>query len=145
MSQADINLLLADLILVVHVLFVLFAVVGFLFIILGRFTGWSWIYNAVFRILHLLAIVYVVIQAWLGRLCPLTVWENALRSRAGQGAYEESFIQHWLQRLLYYDAEPWVFGIVYTVFGVLVLTATIVDRKKIGVHRGKLPRRNQDR
>jgi len=145
MSRTDINLLLADLILVIHILFVLYAVVGFLFIVCGRFAGWSWIYNGVFRILHLLAICFVVMQAWFGRLCPLTIWENALRSRAGQGAYEESFIQYWLQRLLYYDAEPWVFGAIYMVFGVLVLAAMIADRKKIGIPRGKLPRRNQDR
>jgi polyferredoxin len=145
MSPAEINLLLADLILVVHVLFVLFAVLGFLLIVFGRFAGWSWIYNGVFRILHLVAIGFVVIQAWLGRLCPLTVWENALRSRAGQGAYEESFIQHWLQRLLYYDFEPWVFIVIYTVFGVLILAATMIDREKIGRPRDKLARRNQDR
>lgn len=145
MSQVDINLLLADLILIAHVLFVLFAVFGFLLIVFGRFVGWTWIYNRTLRILHLLAITFVVLQAWLGRLCPLTVWENALRFRAGQGAYEESFIQHWLQRLLYYDAEPWVFGMVYTVFGVFVFAATMIDWGKIGRPRDKLARRNQDR
>lgn len=131
MNQPGLNLLLADLILVVHFVFVLFAVFGFGIVIVGRFIGWSWIYNPVLRMTHLGAIAFVVVQAWLGRLCPLTVWENRLRSRAGQGVYEDSFVQHWLHRVLYYEAEPWVFGVVYTLFGALVLAVTIVDRKKI--------------
>ena len=131
MSRADMYLLLADLILVVHVLFVLFAVLGFALIVYGRFAGWSWIYRRAFRIAHLVAIVFVVVQSWLGRLCPLTIWENGLRLRAGQGGYAESFIRHWLHRLLYYDAEPWVFVVVYTLFGALVLTLTIIDRRRI--------------
>ena len=131
MNQASLNLLLADLVLVIHFIFVLFAVCGFLVIVFGRFVGWPWIYNSVFRMAHLVAIGFVVMQAWLGRLCPLTIWENKLRVLAGQGGYAESFIQHWLQRLLYYDAEPWVFGIVYTIFGVLVLAATMLDWRRI--------------
>ncbi len=127
MDKIGLNLLLADLILVVHVFFVLFVVSGLLIIVFGRFIGWSWIYHRVFRIAHLAAIGVVVAQSWLGRICPLTIWENSLRARAGQGSYQESFIQYWLQRLLYYDVEPWVFGVVYTVFGALVLLAAVID------------------
>ena len=131
MSATNLYLLLADFILVVHSVFVLFVVAGFLVIVFGRFIGWSWIYNRVFRISHLAAIGFVVLQTYLGQLCPLTIWENILRARAGVGGYEESFIQHWLQRLLYYEAEPWEFGVVYTVFGILVMTVTVLDWKKI--------------
>ena len=60
-------------------------------------------------------------QAWLGRICPLTTWEMALRQRAGQATYGESFIAHWLGRLLYWDAPPWVFTAAYTLFGLAVL------------------------
>ena len=131
MSATNLYLLLADFILVIHSVFVLFVVAGFLVIVFGRFIGWSWIYNRVFRISHLAAIGFVVLQTYLGQLCPLTIWENILRARAGAGGYEESFIQHWLQRLLYYEAEPWEFGVVYTVFGILVMTVTVLDWKKI--------------
>jgi hypothetical protein len=61
----------------------------------------------------------------------LTIWENDLRTRAGQDAYAESFIQHWLQHLMYYEAELWLFGVAYTVFAVLILTVIVVDWRKI--------------
>ena len=112
---------MADGILVVHFAFVSFVVVGFLLILIGLVAGWSWVRNRWFRLAHVAAILIVVAQAWVGRICPLTVWENELRRRAGQDAYSESFVQHWLHRLLFYDAEPWVFTTIYTVFGALVV------------------------
>jgi hypothetical protein len=74
-----------------------------------------------FRVAHLVAIGVVVAQAWLGVLCPLTTLENALRRRAGQAEYAESFIGHWLHRLIFYEAEPWIFTVVYTAFAALVV------------------------
>ena len=50
---------------------------------------------------HLLAIGVVVLQAWLGRYCGLTALESSLREKAGQVGYERSFIEYWVQRLLY--------------------------------------------
>jgi len=135
MNEAGLNVLLADFVLIVHFTFVLFVVGGFFVIVCGRFIGWSWIYHRIFRIAHLVAIGFVVAQSYLGQLCPLTIWENDLRVRGGQGSYQESFIQHWLQQILFFDAEPWQFGIVYTVFGILVLAATVVDWKKINFHQ----------
>ena len=44
-----------------------------------------------------------------------------LRSTAGTPTYGGGFIEHWLQRVLYYDAAPWVFVLGYTAFGSLVL------------------------
>lgn len=104
-----------------HFAFVCFVVVGFLLILAGLFAGWGWVRNRTFRLAHVAAIVFVVVQGWAGRVCPLTSWENELRRRAGQDTYTETFIQHWLHRVLFYDAEPWVFAAIYTVFGALVL------------------------
>ena len=68
-----------------------------------------------------LALVAVIaLQAWTGRLCPLTTWEQALRNRAGQRTYGESFIQHWLSRLIFFDAPWWAFVLAYTAFAGLV-------------------------
>ena len=92
-----------------------------LLIVVGLIANWNWTRNRTFRIARLCAIGVVVAQAWLGVICPLTVWENELRRRAGQDAYTETFVQHWLHELLFYDAEPWVFTAIYTVFGVVVL------------------------
>lgn len=121
-------LFLADTILVVHVLFVVFVVFGLLAIYAGYFLRWQWVRNKTFRILHLSAIGYVVMQSWLGVVCPLTTWEMTLRAEAGTAIYAGSFIQYWLQHLLYYTAPEWVFVVVYTLFGSLVAASWLVVR-----------------
>ena len=128
MSEQSLLLLLADALLLIHVLFVGFVVLGLVAIYLGFFLHWRWVRNRWFRILHLMAIVIVVLQAWLGMICPLTTWEMALREQAGAAVYAGSFIQHWLHQLLYWQAPDWVFIVVYTVFGALVLASWFIVR-----------------
>ncbi len=111
----------ADAILVLHVLFVAFVVLGLILILIGGILKWDWVRNRRFRIVHLLAIGVVVLQAWLGVICPLTTLEMKLREKAGEEIYNESFIQHWFQELLYYEAPLWVFTLCYTTFAVLVV------------------------
>ena len=98
-------------------------------ILLGLLAGWSWVHNRKFRLTHLAAIGVVVLQAWLGQLCPLTVWENELRRRAGQSGYEETFVEHWLHKVLFFQAEPWVFTMIYTGFGLLVVLVWFLGRR----------------
>ena len=59
-------------------------------------------------------------ESWFGLVCPLTSLEMWLRENAHGTTYAGSFIEHWLQRILYYDAPTWVFTVVYTLFGVVV-------------------------
>ena len=106
--------------LILHIMFVLFVVLGLFAIYLGLLLSWGWVRNFWYRILHLAAITFVVLQSWAGLICPLTIWEMQLRELAGEESYEGSFIQHWLQSLLYYQAPDWVFIIIYTSFGILV-------------------------
>jgi hypothetical protein len=129
-NQSDLYLRLADVILIAHFAIVVFIVCGFVAIVIGKWLGWTWIRNRAFRLTHLAAIGIVVLQAWLGQMCPLTNWENALREAAGRSGYSETFVQHWLHRLLFYDAPPWVFAVLYTVFGLLVLAAWLLDRNR---------------
>lgn len=130
MSNPGLWLLLADALLIIHVLFVAFVVLGLFAVYAGYFLNWQWVRNRVFRIVHLCAIGYVVVQSWLGSVCPLTTWEMALREEAGAATYAGSFIQHWLQSLLYYHAPDWVFMVVYSVFGGLVLASWFVVRPR---------------
>jgi hypothetical protein len=112
---------LADAVLVSHFLIVLFVLAGLLAGIswlLWRRPAWA--VSRGFRYSHLAAVAIIVLQSWLGVICPLTHWENALRARAGQPAYTESFIQHWLHAVLFYDAPAWVFTLIYSLFGGLV-------------------------
>lgn len=130
MSKETLLLLLADSILVVHVLFVCFVVFGLVAVYLGYVLNWLWVRNLRFRLLHLAAISLVVLQSWLGVICPLTMWEMALRKQAGAETYAGSFIQHWLHQLLYYTAPEWVFIVLYSVFGLLVLVSWFLVRPK---------------
>lgn len=121
-------LLLADVILILHVLFVAFVVLGLFVVYVGCLLNWQWVRNRAFRIVHLCAIGYVVIQAWLGVVCPLTTWEMGLRAEVGAATYSGSFIQHWLHSLLYFTLPEWVFVVVYTLFGSLALASWFVVR-----------------
>jgi hypothetical protein len=111
---------LADALLALHLGVVLF-VVGLLpMVLVGGWRGWRWVRHRRLRATHLGLMLFIAAQTWLGQLCPLTIWEQDLRRVAGQGAYTQSFIEHWLVRLLYWQAPWWVFVAAYTGFAALV-------------------------
>jgi len=116
---------LADAILVAHVGIVAFVVMGAVAIFVGR-TRWRWVRGFRWRLVHVLLMAFIALQAWLGALCPLTVWEQALRRSAGQATYGESFIEHWLSRLIFFDAPWWSFVAAYSAFAALVIAAWFV-------------------
>jgi hypothetical protein len=113
-------LLAADAVLLLHVLFVAFVIAGLLLILAGRLLSWDWVRNWWFRVIHLGAIGIVVLQAWLGVICPLTRLEMYLRDNAGDTTYAGSFVAHWLEAILYYRAPAWVFAVAYTLFAIAV-------------------------
>ena len=114
-------MLLADATVIVHAAFVLFVVLGQVLILAGWAGRWRWTRAVGFRVSHLAAIAFVVLESWMGMTCPLTLLENDLRRRAGYGAYETGFIEHWLDRLIFYTAPAWVFILIYSLFGLVVL------------------------
>jgi hypothetical protein len=120
---SSIYALLADLVLAVHFGVVVFVVAGLVLIVAGNRWGWRFVNGWWFRLAHLVAIAIVVVQAWLGVACPLTTLESSLRARARESVYEASFVEHWLERALYYDLPAWVFTLGYTLFGCAVLVA----------------------
>jgi len=82
---------LADAVVVLHICFV-----GF--VVLGGFLLRRWpklIY------VHLPAAVWGVLIEFAGWICPLTPLENSLRARGGQAGYEGGFIEHYLLPILY--------------------------------------------
>ena len=87
-------LIAADAILFTHVLFVVFVIFGLLLILTGKVFSWSWVRNPWFRLVHLLGIGIVMLQSWVGAICPLTNWEMAFRSKAGDAIYAGSFLSH---------------------------------------------------
>ena len=117
---------LADLIVVFHVTYVGFIVFGLAAILLGIILRWNWVRNIWFRAIHLIAIAIVVGESVVGVPCPLTVWEAQLRKMAGQTVYAGDFLGHWAHRLIFFRADPWVFTLIYTLFGLAVLAAFIL-------------------
>jgi len=113
--------LFADIVLTLHVAVVVFVVGGLVLVIIGNVCKWRRVNALWFRLAHLAANAIVVADAWLGMTCPLTELEMWLRSKTRVTPYSGSFIEHWLQRLLYYEAPQWVFILAYSLFGLLVL------------------------
>ena len=111
---------LADAVLAAHACVAAFVVLGLVAILVGGSLGWAAVRDPRVRALHLAAIGIVVVQAWCGVECPLTTLEMALRQRAGDSTYEGSCIAHWVGRLLYHDAPPWVFVAAYSLFAAAV-------------------------
>lgn len=111
---------LADAVLVLHVGIAVFVVASLVLIFVGNAARWHWVNNFWFRLAHIVAIAVVVAEAWLGIACPLTLLEMSLRASAGAATYGGGFIEHWLTRVLYYEAPPGVFVLAYSAFGLLV-------------------------
>lgn len=82
---------LADLMILVHLSFVVFVVAGG-----GLAFWWSWM-----PWLHLPAAAWGALIEFQGWICPLTPLENALRRRAGEAGYAGGFVEHYLLPVLY--------------------------------------------
>lgn len=113
--------LLADLVLALHSGVVVFIVLGTVLIVAGNLRSWRWVNHFWLRFVHLAGMLSVAIGTWLDITCPLTDVERWLRIKANAQTYSGSFIEHWLQQLLFYDFAPWVFVLTYTLFGLLIL------------------------
>ena len=108
--------LLADAVLVVHALFVLFVVGGLGAIWIGIALDARFAYNVWLRSAHLGAIGFVVLESAAGAVCPLTAWEDALR---GTGT-DAGFLQRWIHAWLFWSLPAWAFDVAYAAFGALV-------------------------
>jgi hypothetical protein len=81
----------ADIVLVAHLAFVFFAVLGSLLVLWRRYLLW----------LHLPAMIWAAWIEFRGGLCPLTPLENWLRRQGGMAGYRGGFIEHYVEPLLY--------------------------------------------
>jgi hypothetical protein len=120
------NELLADAILLIHFAFVLFVVGGLALIWIGAASRWQWIRNRWYRIAHLVAIAFVAAESLAGVLCPLTVWEDALRGASN----DKSFVARWVHHMMFFQLPEWVFTVAYVLFTAIVaLTIVLIPPK----------------
>jgi len=82
---------LADFVVVFHVLFIAFAILGGLLVLRWRRVMW----------LHLPAVAWAVLVEVMSWPCPLTPLENHFRRRGGEAGYRESFVEHYVMPVLY--------------------------------------------
>lgn len=115
----------ADFTVVIHFAFVMFVLLGQVFITIGVLAKWNWIRNFKFRVIHLASILFVVAESLTGVVCPLTTLEKWLREKAGEASYQGDFIATWVHDALFFTAEPWVFTLCYSLFGLFVVITFI--------------------
>jgi hypothetical protein len=117
--------ILADLVVGVHALFVVFVVAGGLLVL-----RWPWV-----AAVHLPAAVWGALIELRGWICPLTPLENSLRASAGQSGYAGGFIEHYLLPVLY---PAGLTGGIQLVLGALVIAvnavvyAMLLQRRRAG-------------
>ncbi|MET0496802.1 MAG: DUF2784 domain-containing protein [Steroidobacteraceae bacterium] len=85
--------LLADGVLVFHLAFIVFVMLGGLLVLRWKWIAW----------LHVPAVLWGIYIELSGRICPLTPLENSLREAAGQSGYSGGFIDHYITALIYPD------------------------------------------
>ena len=82
---------LADAVVILHLLFILFVVLGALLVLKWRWVIW----------LHIPAAVWGATIEFMGWICPLTPLENRLRLMAGESGYTGDFIGQYLLPIIY--------------------------------------------
>jgi len=114
----------ADAVLVLHLAFVLFALLGGFLAL--RAPGFAW--------LHLPALAWAAFVEFTGRVCPLTPLEVALRRAAGDSGYAGGFVEHYIVALLYPEAltrdVQMVLGAALVVLNVVIYGAVILRARR---------------
>lgn len=117
-------LLLAETVVVVHFLFILFAVFGGVLVMKWKQVLW----------LHLAAVLWGGYVEFIGRTCPLTPLEHWLRQRAGVDLYQGGFISHYLEPLIYPPGltahAQWYIGGILIGVNLLIYTGVFVRRAR---------------
>lgn len=112
----------ADAVVVAHVGYVAYVVLGQLVIWLGLLFRRQWVRSFWFRVTHLLAIGVVAFEAAMGWTCPLTRWEDQLRGMAGQTTGTGSFMGRLFHDIIFLNGVPeWGFDLMHIGMCALVL------------------------
>jgi hypothetical protein len=116
--------LLADLVLVLHFAFVVFAVFGGALVLR---------YPNMLKV-HLLALSWAIVVQWAEWVCPLTPLENYLRGLGGEAGYDGSFVEHFVLKTLYpQELTPelrTMLGLALIIMNVAVYTFVMAGKRR---------------
>jgi hypothetical protein len=101
---------MAETVLGVHLLVIGFNVFGLVATPVGAWLGWRFVRIAWWRWLHLASMGLVAVQALVGRICMLTLWQAQLAGEA-----PTPLIMGWVNRLIYWPLPLWAFTAAYAV------------------------------
>jgi hypothetical protein len=117
---------LADVVVLVHGVFVLFVVLGGLLVIARPRLAW----------IHIPCAVWGALIEFAGWICPLTPLENALRQRAGEAGYSGGFVEHYVLRALYPAGltreVQWVLGTLVAIVNIAAYAYILTRRRRRG-------------
>jgi hypothetical protein len=115
---------MADVIVLLHFVFVMFVVFGGLLAL--RWPRMAW--------LHLPAVVWGTVVEFTGWICPLTPLENRLRRAGGDASYEGDFIAHYILPALYPDGltrrDQLVLGGLAILVNIAIYTLVLVRHRR---------------
>ena len=103
----------ASAVLYLHFAVVVFNVFWIVAIPLGAWRGWKFIRSAWWRGAHVIVLAVVALQAAVGALCFLTIWQSTLLRAAGGSAGEPSLIETIVTRLIFWPLPLWAFVVIY--------------------------------
>jgi len=114
----------ADLVVLLHLAFILFVVLGGFFALKWRWLAW----------LHVPAVIWGALIVFTGWICPLTPLENLLRRASGSRGYASDFIEHYILPQIY-PADltreiQFALGLGVVVLNALVYSIWFIQRKK---------------
>jgi hypothetical protein len=115
--MVEMNAVLGQLVLAVHLAVIAFNVAGLVVVPLGAALEWGWVRILWLRLLHLGSLAAVALQAILGRACFLTDWQDAL---TGGGAHDP-LIMRFVNSVVFWPLPPWVFAAAYVAVFAYVL------------------------
>jgi len=117
----------AEIVLIIHFLWILFMLFGFVYNVVGLFFNKNLLKNFWLRTIHLFGILYVASLAILDKYCPLTVLESKLRQKFEPNFINpESFIIYYLEKIVYPNINPIIIiipTVLIAVFSLIVYIA----------------------
>ena len=97
-------------VLAVHIAVILFNVFGLVAVPVGALCNWRFVHIRWWRVLHVLSLATVAVQALVGRACFLTVWQDELSALQQPST---PLILGWINQVIYWQLPIWVFAGLY--------------------------------